>query len=109
MSKKESAINQVTKRYAAALIDSADSQEKLEKMIYDFRAIDSIISQCEDFRKVLTIPTIEKKKLINAISLIAEKEEKMERTHLWREPLWGGLIVFLLAIYWVSRKVLGLI
>ena len=75
MSKKESAINQVTKRYAAALIDSADSQEKLEKMIYDFRAIDSIISQCEDFRKVLTIPTIEKKKLINAISAVLKKIE----------------------------------
>tara|TARA_B100000579_G_C22381496_1_gene642985 strand:- start:13 stop:657 length:645 start_codon:yes stop_codon:yes gene_type:complete len=48
-------------------------------------------------------------KLIGAISLVAENEDELERELLWSNPWWGGLIVFLLAIYWVSRKVLGLI
>ena len=48
-------------------------------------------------------------KLINAISLVAENEEELERYRLWSDPWWGALIVFLLAVYWVSRKVLGLI
>ena len=48
-------------------------------------------------------------KLIGAISLVAENEDELERELLWSNPWWGGLIVLLLAIYWVSRKVLGLI
>jgi hypothetical protein len=48
-------------------------------------------------------------KLINAISLVAENEEIQERFRLWSNAWWGGTIVFLLAVYWVSRKVLGLI
>jgi len=48
-------------------------------------------------------------KLINAISLVAENEEIQERFRLWSNAWWGGAIVFLLAVYWVSRKILGLI
>ena len=48
-------------------------------------------------------------KLISAISLVAENEEIQERFRLWSNAWWGGAIVFLLAVYWVSRKVLGLI
>jgi len=48
-------------------------------------------------------------KLINAISLVAENEEIQERFRLWSNAWWGGAIVLLLAVYWVSRKVLGLI
>ena len=48
-------------------------------------------------------------KLIGAISLVAENEVIEERFRLWSSAWWGGAIVFLLAVYWVSRKVLGLI
>ena len=47
--------------------------------------------------------------LISAISLVAENEVIEERFRLWSSAWWGGAIVFLLAVYWVSRKVLGLI
>ena len=75
MSKKESSLNQITKRYATALIDLADNQEKLEKMTSDFQTINSIIIQCEDFRKLITIPTIEKKKLTEAMSAVLKRIE----------------------------------
>ena len=75
MSKKESSLNQITKRYATALIDLADNQEKLEKMTSDFQTINSIIIQCEDFRKLITIPTIEKKKITEAISAVLKRIE----------------------------------
>ena len=48
-------------------------------------------------------------KLIGAISLVAENEVIEERFRLWSNKWWGGAIVFLLVVYWVSRKVLGLI
>jgi len=48
-------------------------------------------------------------KLLREITLVAENEEIQERFRLWSNAWWGGAIVFLLAVYWVSRKVLGLI
>ena len=48
-------------------------------------------------------------KLLREITLVSENEEIQERFRLWSNAWWGGAIVFLLAVYWVSRKVLGLI
>jgi len=28
---------------------------------------------------------------------------------LWCHPLWGGLILTLLAVYWAGRKLVGLV
>ena len=81
MSKKQSSLNQITKRYATALIDLADNQEKLEKTTSDFQTINAIILQCEDFRKLLTIPTIEKKKLVGAISVVLRKIDASDLVH----------------------------
>ena len=52
---------------------------------------------------------VDLQKLIGAISLVAENEVIEERFRLWSSKWWGGSIVFLLVVYWVSRKVLGLI
>ena len=48
-------------------------------------------------------------KLISEISVIAENEEITRRFRLWSNPWWGGSVLLLLAVYWVSRKILGLI
>ncbi len=48
-------------------------------------------------------------RLISEISAIAENEEKIHIYELWNKPWWGGALLFLLAVYWVSRKILGLI
>jgi len=48
-------------------------------------------------------------KLISEISVVAENEEITRRFRLWSNPWWGGSVLLLLAVYWVSRKILGLI
>ena len=48
-------------------------------------------------------------RLIGEISLVSENEIIEKITPLWNEPLWAGAILFLLAVYWISRKILGLI
>ena len=47
--------------------------------------------------------------LISEISVVAENEEITRRFRLWSNPWWGGIVLLLLAVYWVSRKILGLI
>ena len=48
-------------------------------------------------------------KLISEISVKAGNEENTDHIRLWRDPWWGGIVLLLLAVYWVSRKILGLI
>ena len=49
------------------------------------------------------------KKLIGEIYLVSENEAIEERFRLWSNVWWAGAVLFLLAVYWISRKVLGLI
>ena len=49
------------------------------------------------------------KKLLQKISLLAKNEVSDENYRLSDEWWWGGIIVLLLAVYWVSRKMMGLI
>ena len=48
-------------------------------------------------------------KLVNEIAELPEPEPAMKRFRLWSHPLWGGLIVGLLGIFWIGRKISGTI
>ena len=48
-------------------------------------------------------------RLITEISAKAENKETVEIYELWNDWRWGLGLLFLLAVYWVSRKILGLI
>lgn len=47
--------------------------------------------------------------LIAQISVLPEPRPLERRTRLWSDPRWGGLILSLLVIYWVGRKLTGLV
>lgn len=47
--------------------------------------------------------------ILRAIIALPEKEPIEERFRLWANAWWAGAMLFLLAIYWAFRKVLGLI
>ncbi len=48
-------------------------------------------------------------KIIQKISLLPEPKPIEKRIRLWSSPWWGGLILFLLAIYWTGRKLAGMV
>jgi hypothetical protein len=48
-------------------------------------------------------------KSIEQISLMPEPSAIEQRVRLWAEPFWGGVILLLLTLYWVGRKLVGLI
>ena len=47
--------------------------------------------------------------IVQQISLLPDSEPVEKRFRLWSNPWWGGLILLLLAIYWIARKVAGLV
>jgi hypothetical protein len=48
-------------------------------------------------------------KIIDQISLLPEPQPIEKHLRLWSEPLWGGILVLLLIVYWIGRKWAGLI
>ena len=48
-------------------------------------------------------------KIVQQISALPESEPLEQRLRLWASPWWGGFILTLLGVYWVARKVAGLI
>jgi hypothetical protein len=47
--------------------------------------------------------------VVQKISLLPEPKPIEKRTRLWSDPWWGGLILLLLVIYWVGRKLVGMV
>ena len=47
--------------------------------------------------------------ILNAIKLLPDPQPQEIRHRLWSNPWWGGLILFLLAIYWTGRKLAGMV
>ena len=48
-------------------------------------------------------------KIIKAMQAVPEPEEEVRRTRLWAHPLWGGFLLLLLSVYWIGRKLVGLV
>jgi hypothetical protein len=48
-------------------------------------------------------------KIVSQISLLPDPQPIEKRVRLWCDPAWGGVLVFLLIVYWVGRKWAGLI
>ena len=47
--------------------------------------------------------------LVEQITLLPEAKPVERRTLLWSDPWWGGAILLLLAVYWIGRKLAGMI
>ncbi len=45
--------------------------------------------------------------LLEAIASLPDPEPEIRRLRLWCHPLWAGILVFLLAIFWLGRKMVG--
>lgn len=47
-------------------------------------------------------------KLVDQIAALPEPEPTIKRFRLWADPIWGGVLVLLLGVFWTARKFAGL-
>ncbi len=55
------------------------------------------------------VPIAEVRTLLDHLAALPEPEPIVKRTRIWAHPLWGGLIILLLGLFWVARKMAGTI
>ena len=47
--------------------------------------------------------------LLEYLAALPEPEPTVHRTRIWAHPIWAGILIFLLGVFWVARKMTGAI
>lgn len=47
--------------------------------------------------------------ILDVVAKLPEPDPVVHRVQLWSHPLWGGLIVLLLGVFWTGRKLIGVV
>ncbi len=68
-----------------------------------------VLSEMARLTHGVAVGTHEVNRAVEAISLLPEPRPLEKRIRLWSHPLWGGLLLLLLAVYWTGRKLAGMI
>ncbi len=53
------------------------------------------------------VPVSEVRSLLDYLAALPEPEPTVHRTRIWAHPLWAGLLILLLGLFWVARKMTG--
>ena len=53
------------------------------------------------------VPISEVPSLLDYLAALPEPEPTVHRTRIWAHPLWAGLLVLLLGLFWIARKMTG--
>ena len=51
----------------------------------------------------------EVRSLLDHLAALPEPEPTVHRTRIWAHPLWAGLLILLLGVFWIARKMTGAI
>ncbi len=55
------------------------------------------------------VPISEVRSLLDELAALPEPEPTVHRTRIWAHPLWAGLLILLLGVFWIARKMTGAI
>ena len=53
------------------------------------------------------VPISEVRSLLDYLAALPEPEPTVHRTRIWAHPLWAGLLILLLGLFWIARKMTG--
>ena len=53
------------------------------------------------------VPVSGVRSLLDYLAALPEPEPTVHRTRIWAHPLWAGLLILLLGLFWIARKMTG--
>ncbi len=66
---------------------------------------------CADYIAQVTggkmVPVSQVRSLLDHLATLPEPEPVVHRTRIWAHPVWGGMLVLLLGVFWTGRKMMG--
>ena len=55
------------------------------------------------------VPVSEVGGLVDHLASLPEPEPTIHRTRIWSHPIWGGVLIVLLGVFWTGRKMIGVV
>ena len=53
------------------------------------------------------VPVSEVRSLLNHLATLPEPEPTIHRVRIWSHPIWCGVLIVLLGVFWTGRKMIG--
>lgn len=53
------------------------------------------------------VPVSELRSLLDHLATLPEPEPTIHRIRIWSHPVWGAILIALMAVFWVGRKMIG--
>jgi len=53
------------------------------------------------------VPVSEVRSLLDFLATLPEPEPTIHRTRIWSHPIWGGVLIVFLGVFWTGRKMIG--
>ncbi len=65
------------------------------------------MQEISDITRGKMVNSTQLKQIFKAITQLPQPEPRLRRIRLWANPIWGGLLIGLLGIFWTGRKYIG--
>lgn len=66
-----------------------------------------VLREISQLTKGQVLETLDPQSIVQAIAKLPEPELIERRLQLWAHPLWAGILVLLMGVFWVGRKAAG--
>ena len=53
------------------------------------------------------VPVSEIRSLLDELATLPDPPPTLHRVRIWSHPLWAGLLILLLGLFWTGRKMVG--
>jgi len=66
-----------------------------------------VLEEIAAITEAKVVPVSEVQSILDHLAAMPEPEPTVHRTRIWSHPLWGGLLILLLGVFWTGRKIAG--
>ncbi len=66
-----------------------------------------VLDEIAKITKGKLVPVSEVHSLLDSLATLPEPEPIVHRLRIWSHPLWAGLLILLLGLFWIGRKMAG--
>ncbi len=92
-----------------ASVESALSVQGLDREQQGRLARFDVLEEVASITEGKLVSVSEVQTLLDHLASLPASEPTVHRTRIWSHPLWGGFLIFLLAVFWTGRKIVGVV
>ena len=66
-----------------------------------------VLDEIAQITEAKLVPITEVRSLLDHLATLPDPEPTIHRVRIWSHPLWAGILILLLGLFWTGRKMVG--